>query len=163
MNNPRLYERRLNEFKKNISSKKGIVNYFQIKNLNDITFQNESNNSCKLTIKYKHVNFDINKNNIFELPAELNDVISTYLPSYIKITLTIKYPPDYPFKPPTWSLTELSHNINLHADVEEYYSSIVDAHNRENREWLPSTWVEKDVILFISRINHFDSVMRETL
>ena len=120
-------------------------------------------NYCDLLIYYINTlhTFDLVANNIAELPVDINRKINEYLPCYITLQLRIDYSSrNYPFLPPIWYM--VSHNNYLACSLqnaEEYYNYIIANHNEcNNANWSPVITIEKDILSFIVRINHFDSL-----
>jgi hypothetical protein len=107
------------------------------------------------------------------LPELAMDIISDYLYSELRLQFKISFGPDYPFSQPTWSLvsvhSELGHDSNQYGGMtmKDYYAYLVDMHNNNYirnvgqevvSNWSPAITIDKDVLCFISRINHFDSI-----
>jgi hypothetical protein len=87
----------------------------------------------------------------------INDIIATYATDIINIKIKINHYDDYPFKFPVWNLTTLLYNIKYPLNLRDYYKYIIDNHNnRYKTDWSPAIGVEKDILEFISKINHFD-------
>jgi len=95
--------------------------------------------------------------NIESLPMDIICNISSYLNCYLTIKTKIVYPPDYPFVAPQWSLVCVQHNMVSRLNLKEYYEYLVETHNNQYQvDWSPSIHVDKDILDFIRRINHFD-------
>ena len=136
-----------------------IENYFGIINQPNKTLNftiKREENEVYFTISFvKYYNIDIKR-----LPKEINDIISTYASDSINIKLKILHYDDYPFKHPVWSLLDVFYNINLPINLIEYYNYIVKNHNdRYNMDWSPAICIEKDILEFIQKINHFDALI----
>jgi hypothetical protein len=92
------------------------------------------------------------------IPNEINEIIASYynidiIYLQIKIVLT----PMYPFHPPEWLLLAVKNNFHHSMNLHEYYQYIVDNHNQQyTHYWSPASDIEKDVVDFIRKINHFD-------
>jgi hypothetical protein len=99
-------------------------------------------------------------NNIRELPPERNRAISEYLPSYITLTVRIDYTNTYPFTIPKWSLISCNDRLaSSLKNAENYYKYMVDIHNNAYmHNWSPAINIDKDILQFMIRINHFDSL-----
>lgn len=109
----------------------------------------------------------------FDLPIELNQLIREYLIYIIKIQIKIKYSPSYPFSPPIWFLQGVRHNLATDVCLLDYYSYKVNQHNQTyttyitlgnhlnftENAWTPAITVEKDILSFVQKINHFDEVL----
>jgi hypothetical protein len=110
------------------------------------------------------LNIHVEKKHYYDfktLPSDISNLISEYLPEYITICVEITYPPDYPFKPPLYTLLSTNYNIsNLPISIHNYYTTIVDNHNLQyDREWSAAIDIEKDILYFICRINHFEYLL----
>ena len=103
----------------------------------------------------------------FNLPVELCDIINSYTSNFISLKFKIQYHVNYPFQQPVWSLiseqndmTHLPKNIVL----SEYYQDIVERHNGQYRElsrgynWSPAITIRTDMINFVMKILHFDTI-----
>ena len=107
----------------------------------------------------------------FTLPPELNRLIQEYLIYEIEIKIKIKYSQSYPFSPPIWFLQGVKHNLATEACLLDYYSYKVNQHNHSYSAylinlgthsvdgWTPAITVEKDILSFVQKINHFDEVL----
>lgn len=121
------------------------------------------NTYCDITIHYTHTQttFDLVSNNIRELPPEINRAIAEYLPSYIILSLRMDYTTSYPFDIPKWSLVSCDDRLaSSLKNAETYYKDIVDIHNNtyQQHNWSPAIDIDKDILQFMIRINHFDSL-----
>jgi len=125
--------------------------------------------SILLTITFTKTSPYVN----FSLPAELNKVINEYLDYFIEIKINIKYWQSYPFTPPIWFLQGVRHNLETKVCLLDYYSYKVNQHNQSytacisignhpnyiETAWTPAITVEKDILSFVQKINHFDEVV----
>ena len=112
--------------------------------------RNSNNNVMIFYIDY----YKKNLYNFQNLPIEINSMIASYTQEYIRIALKIVFTSEYPFRAPIWSLMNVRHNMNTPLNLTEYYEYIVDNHNTQH--WSPVTRIEKDVLDFIRKINHFE-------
>jgi hypothetical protein len=136
-----------------------IENYFGIinepnKKLNFTTKREE--NEVYFTVSFvKSYNIDIR-----ELPKEINDIISSYASEFININLKILHYNNYPFHPPEWCLSKILCNIKLPFDIKDYYNYIIKNHNdKYKNDWSPAIDIEKDILEFIQKINHFEMLI----
>ena len=116
---------------------------------------------CILHIHYTHTaGFDLNTYNIIALPPDINNYIAEYLPSYITLSIRIDYMPPYPFSPPVWGLVACDDRLmSSLPNAEEYYKYIITNHNNmNNTSWSPAIEISSDILQFITRIHHFDSL-----
>lgn len=101
------------------------------------------------------------------LPESVLAIIADYIYCEIRLLFNIAFPERYPFNPPIWSIVsseiKFSHNSNEYGgmNLHDYYAYLVEMHNnhyhyRDN--WTPSYSINQDVLLFINRINHFNSI-----
>lgn len=105
----------------------------------------------------------------FDLPPELLGKIRSYLTYKIEVKLKIHYSLDYPFAPPIWFLQGVTHTIPNQVDLTDYYCYKVNRHNSQyvqylvdgisNTSWTPAIAIEKDILTFIQKINHFDEML----
>jgi len=86
--------------------------YFNIKNtenhIRKVSLEQEDDSLRRyiLTIESYNRDYDLFKNNIIELPRDMNNEIYAYLFSGHKIKYSIVLPPDYPFVVSVWNLIE---------------------------------------------------------
>jgi len=139
-----------------------IENYFGIINKPEtnvrISIIRDGNDVLLDILFEKTYSFDIVK-----LPVVINEIIATYATDIINIKIKINHYDDYPFRTPVWFLTTLFYNINSPLNLPDYYKYIIDNHNNRfnkcNKDWSPAIDVEKDILEFISKINHFDYLL----
>lgn len=118
--------------------------------------QKTENNTLLLTIQVEKKHYHDFK----QLPSDLSHYISEYLTEYITICIEIIFPTEYPFQPPIYTLLSTKYNIGLPISVDNYYNKLVDNHNIQyKREWSPAIDIEKDILYFICRINHFEYLL----
>lgn len=101
-------------------------------------------------------------NCIGNLPKELINEIIEYIPihTFLDMNLTIDYPVEYPFRPPQWSLSNISTNCQLKINLTEHYQSIIKEHNKSHGYgWSPATDMDMDILDLFSKINHFDELI----
>ena len=117
------------------------------------------NTYCIIFIHYVHTinDFDLVANNIRGLPPEINRMISEYLPSYITLQIRLDYTDNYPFDAPTWLLISCDDRLaSSLKNAEEYYRYLIDNHNSVYSQcWSPAIDIDRDILMFIVRINHF--------
>ena len=131
----------------------GIINQPN-KSLN-FTLKREENELYFTVSFLKSCNIDIK-----EFPKEINDIISSYSSEFIKINLKILHYADYPFHPPEWSLLNILCNIKIPFNLNDYYNYIINNHNEMYKtDWSPAINIEKDILEFIQKINHFDMLI----
>lgn len=112
-----------------------------------------SDNESLFVIKYLQNNI---MSDLRFLPLEIINLITSFGDDYISITTKVIYPSDYPFCPPIWSLVDVQHNINTSLNLNDYYEYLVDSHNSQyNTDWSPAIHIDKDLLDFIQRVNHF--------
>jgi hypothetical protein len=149
-----------------------MSSYYQLKNGPDEGVSIEKDvkeGSVYLTIRYKKKN----ECPSLDLPPELLSYISEYLNYYIEIKTKITYSPNYPFAPPVWFIQEVTHNIPGQFYMLDYYSYRVSQHNKSyntyllkmqdpylyNEGWNPAISIDKDILSFIQKVNHFDEML----
>ena len=119
--------------------------------------QKENENNILLTTRFLKKKKAVN---ILAFPVEINDIIASYCDEFINLTMQISHPQDYPFVPPIWSLINVQDNVNSLLNIPEYYEYKIETHNSQYRDyWSPATDIEKDILDFIQKINHFDYLL----
>jgi hypothetical protein len=97
---------------------------------------------------------------ILELPIEISRLIASYNRDIITIKIKILLTDDYPFTRPVWVLDSVEGNINTQLNLTEYYEYIVENHNNMYElDWSPAISIDKDILEFVQKINHFDYVL----
>ena len=106
------------------------------------------NISPLITIKIKEPS--IHKHNII---IQYGDIL--------KIKIDIDYPNDYPFTPPKWVLKYSIFKEEFHSFyLSDYYQYIINTHNNQyDLYWSPVIMLEKDILIFVTRINHFEYIL----
>jgi hypothetical protein len=126
-------------------------------------------NSMYLTIRYKNTPYCP----CFQLPTDIVSYIRKYLTHRIEIKTKIVYSSNYPFVPPIWFIQSVKHTFQI--DLLDYYIDKVHQHNTTYLtymmnpfdvnslsllgDWSPAISVEKDILYFLQKINHFDEVL----
>lgn len=129
----RLYQ----EFKENAPN---IAAYFQMKDV-QYTFELLPDN----LFQFKIIHETLPPYVFPTLPTELSIHISTFLYSRNEIEYQVKYPEDYPFKPPKWTLLTI-------LTPEAYKRAAVILNYQYGLSWSPAISVEKDVLNMIGMI-----------
>lgn len=106
---------------------------------------------------------------LLQMPPEMIAKIRSYLTYKIELKVKIQYSENYPFSPPTWSFNSVTHTIPNQVNLTDYYIYKVSCHNnqyvqylldgRYRTEWTPAITIEKDILTFIQKINHFDEML----
>jgi hypothetical protein len=97
--------------------------------------------------------------NFNNLPIEIIREIQEYGKHFIDMEIDIYFPNKYPFIRPLWCLKNIIHNIKLEQpiNIKNYYYNIINNHNNQNKKyWSPANEIEKDILGFIIKINHFE-------
>jgi len=161
-----------------------LANYFQLqtKPLEKIHIHTEvEDHLIHLQIKYEKMAPSLD----LSLPPELIRLIGEYLSYSILVHTKIEYSLNYPFVPPVWFMEEVKHNMVRHEYepfyLLDYYIAKLKDHNRqynryiidhegwndisgigirerENDLWTPAISVEKDILVFLQRIYHFEEM-----
>lgn len=154
---------RLTRFQEKFQNK-SIEDYFDIvgENSNEtINFTcNVMNEIINLEIKFVKRNTLIY--DIHELPLDISrKIFEYYNTDFIFININIIYHNrNTPFIAPIWYLNNVKHNLTIPIDLTEYYNDIIAYHNSLNRiQWSPAIDVDKDMLDFIQKINHFDYML----
>jgi len=141
-------------------------------NIDKVNVDDANDIYCILSVEYKRKNDEVYETlyQITQLPECVLENISDYVynHNYLRLKFKITFPNDYPFGPPLWSMVSIDNTIKHDAlaygglTLTDYYNHLVEVHNRryrdENRQWYPNITVEKDVLMFLTRINHFDCI-----
>jgi hypothetical protein len=151
-----------NRFKRfeDIYQRQSLEKYFGLKHNYDVfKFVPQKTDINKLTLDIQVVKNHYHDFNY--LPSDISNIISEYLQEYIYICVEITFPSDYPFKPPMYTLLSTKYNIvKFPISIDRYYATIVDNHNLQyKREWTPAMDIDKDILYFICRINHFEYLL----
>lgn len=102
--------------------------------------------------------------NIANFPVEICDKIFAFSCYAIELQFQITFMNTYPFEAPFWTLVEVKNTIpkaNLPYPtykLSDYYQHVVSMHNKlyqNPKNWSPAIDIEKDVLDFIRKINHF--------
>ena len=106
--------------------------------------------------------------NYIGLPTSINLLIADYLPEKNEINLNfkIKYPDNYPFSHPVWNLesanTSMKSKLPDSISFYNYYKYLVDKKNNYYETfnyWSPMITMEKDILTFLSYLNHFEEIV----
>jgi len=126
---------------------KGLENFYNISDKRlSIKICRIDENIVQFDIKFKRV----------PRISLLNKKITKYILLYVKkfaeetinISLSVKYPRYYPFKPPEWILCKYNDNI-LNEDISIYYKFIIQAHNEIysiREQWSPAIFLRMDFL-----------------
>ena len=157
------FEKRYARYLERIGSA-NLKEYFQIDTKPNQTLhmdcrkRQESNNELRFTVRFQKQNFCPT----LDLPDDLQRIIQDYNHNYVGITVHIEFPVTYPFKPPTWYLIDVEHNLPISLHLRDYYDTIVQNHNTQYwNDWSPAIDIEQDILYFVQRINHFDYILDE--
>jgi hypothetical protein len=148
-----------------------LARYYQLKKgpYESIDIRKEVvDSSIQLTIRYqKKAHCPC-----FDLPPEMLANIRSYLTNTIELHLKILYSIDYPFSPPVWVMRGVTHTIPTQVDLLDYYCYKVNCHNRQyvqdflggnsTSSWSPAISIEKDILTFIQKVNHFNEMLVTT-
>lgn len=78
--------------------------------------------------------------------------INQFANDTVNIMLRVKYPKDFPFKPPIWHLIDYSDNI-CSDDISIYYNYIIHQHNEKyNIYWSPVITLRIDFLILLIKI-----------
>lgn len=141
-----------------------LARYYQLKKsfTESIDISKEVNgSSIYLTVVYRKKI----KCPAFDLPPEMLEEIQKYLTYKIELKLKIVYSENYPFAPPIWFMNGVAHTIPRQVDLTSYYCYKVNCHNGQYVQdflggmWTPAITIEKDILTFIQKINHFDEML----
>lgn len=132
--------------------------YFGISNIQIEVLENENEIFVTTHFNHKSPVYDIQ-----QLPIEISRLIASYNETYIIIKTKIHFGNSYPFDRPIWTLLDVEHNVNGSISLKEYYQYIVDNHNQQYvRYWSPAITIDKDILEFVQKVNHFQYLENET-
>lgn len=80
--------------------------------------------------------------------------VESFAKEHINIELLVKYPCDYPFNPPVWSLNKYRDNI-VNEDMSKYYEHIIQSHNEVysvRRQWCPIITLRTDFLDLLMKL-----------
>lgn len=148
-----------------------LARYFQLKKTlyESIDILKEVvDSSLHLTVVYRKKT----KCPVLDLPSEMLALIRSYLTYKIELKLKIVYSEGYPFAAPVWFMNGVTHTIPNQVDLTDYYCYKVRYHNSNyvnnyldgilTSSWTPAIAIEKDILTFIEKINHFDEMLVTT-
>jgi hypothetical protein len=159
----RRYEQFINNFKNS-----SIEKYFGINTSNNsklkISVSKLEKTDCiknptKITLRIISIGKNKNIYNFNNLPIEIMLKIQEYGNHFVDMEIDICFSNQYPFDQPLWYLKNINHNIKVEQQlsIEEYYNYIINNHNNQNKKyWSPANEIEKDILGFIIKINHFE-------
>jgi len=145
-----------------------LARYYQLKNSShefiDVS-KEVKGSSIYLTIVYrKKLHCPV-----LDLPPEMMSKIRSYLTYKIELKLKIVYSENYPFVPPMWFMKCVKHTIPNQVDLTDYYCYKVRCHNSQyvqdflegisTSSWTPVIAIEKDILTFIQKVNHFNEML----
>ena len=135
-----------------------LSEFFGCKNMSIVVEKNDT--ELYITFTYKNKNSPIH----FNLPIEINKLIYSFCGDFIEIKTRLACPKFYPYNPPIWNLVKVNNNLYNRRIITltEYYESIVEHVNHSNKElsnWSCIYGFEKEILRFLVRINHFESVI----
>ena len=141
--------RMLEEFKINLNGQ-SIKNYFNIEQQIDFKLKKHKECGCLFSFKYGVDPFIYNISN---LPQDINHYIKTFINKNYIISFDLKFPADYPFKPPQWELNSPINNKQLNKEID----CIIKIHNYKYKyDWSPWIMIEKDVLFMIESLLKID-------
>ena len=94
-------------------------------------------------------------NSINDLPIVLNNYILKYIcDTYLIIDIQIKYPTDYPFKPPIYKLVDIRTNTSNRIYIKQFIEAKIFKYNNCNKvdgcfNWSPAISIKKDILQFM--------------
>ncbi len=111
-----------------------------------VQFDHMDNHTIKFHILFDHST----QTSLLEdkISKDLLMDVASFAKENIHIELVVKYPCDYPFNPPTWSLDNYSDNI-IKEDISKYYEHIIQSHNEVysvRGQWSPTIPLRVDFL-----------------
>ena len=150
------FGRRMNRYKTTINLP--LREYYGFNEKINILVE-EGTNELNVTVLYKNKH---PKLSFAGMPSEVNDIINSFCGDFIEIRASLSCPKFFPFHPPIWQIIKVNNNLYNRGiiQLEEYYTYIVEGVNRSNvTNWSPAYGFETEILRFLMRINHFESVV----
>ncbi len=147
-----------------------LANYYQLKQGPQESTTIETTVQSNQILFTMHYQKSVTPQNI-RLPLELIRHIYGYLTYHIQVDTKIEYSSHYPFAPPIWYMEKVTHTLP-HTGYEplyllDYFIDKIRQHNHlyhilllEGTQWTPAISVEKDMLMFVARIHHFDEILK---
>ena len=134
-----------------------IEDFYQLPNTENekvaITFKIENLRLVNVSIKYIKTTKCRSFKTLFptiDLPLELVNHITGYLPDIININLNVIIPEHYPFNPHVWEIVSAK---NSKKSGEMIFYDIINKHNCYNTgDWSPAMSLEKDILCLIEKL-----------
>lgn len=105
-----------------------------------------------LQINHKKRDFNLTKNNIKELPCDVNRFISEYLLIDMELEIGMTFPRDYPFSSPSWQILSLNQKCSQYNTLQlvSKYQKQMDCFTNSYC-WSPAMFVEKQILHFLAQ------------
>jgi hypothetical protein len=129
--------------------------YFGLKDTNlvthDISMTRDNNNPFQYNIKIKRYarDYDLIKNNIRQLPRDVNNYIYGFLVGNTKINITVNMPIEYPFRPAKWTVNEFIKNGKNCANRALFETMKIE---RKLCDWPISMYIDKQILYYLTML-----------
>lgn len=129
--------------------------YFGLKNTNllthDISMTRVNNKPFQYNIEIKKYSrdYDLIKNNIRQLPRDVNNYIYGFLVANTKINITVNLPIEYPFRPAKWTVTEFIKNGKNSPNRALFETMKIE---RKLCDWPISMYIDKQLLYYLTML-----------
>lgn len=161
MNNSKLIgiiERREKRLKENGCDFTKMHEYFGFINTNlithDISMERDQEDPFQYNIQVKRYarDYDLIKNNINQLPRDVNNYIYEFLVTNTKINITVNLPNGYPFTQPVWTVTEFIKNGKCSPNRALFETM---KHKMRFCDWSSTMYVDKQLLYYLSTLTMY--------
>ncbi|GAG51073.1 unnamed protein product, partial [marine sediment metagenome] len=83
---------------------------------------------------------------------------------YKNIDIRIEYPPDYPFKPPKYSLVDVRTNASNKLYIKHFIESKILQYNKcwnDPNNWSPAYGIKADILCFLVYLERLRSIINK--
>jgi hypothetical protein len=153
-----LMDRRENYLKHGGCDMSKIHEYFGLKNTNlvthDISIIRDANNPFQYNIEIKRYarDYDLIKNNIRQLPRDVNNYIYGFLVTHTKINITVKLPIEYPFKSAKWRVTKFIKNGKNSPNRALFETMKID---KKLCDWPLTMYIDKQLLVYMTMLTMY--------
>jgi len=153
-----LMERRENYLKRGGCDMKKMHEYFGLKNTSlvthDISMTRDDNIPFQYNIEIKRYarDYDLIKNNIRQLPRDVNNYIYGFLVTHTKINITVKLPIQYPFQPTKWTVTKFIKNGKNSPNRALFETMKID---KKLCDWPLTMYIDKQLLAYLTLLTMY--------
>jgi hypothetical protein len=132
--------------------------YFGLKNTNlithDISMTRDPDNPLQYKIEIKRYtrDYDLIKNNIRQLPRDINNYIYGFLVTNTKINITVKMPIEYPFKSAKWTVTKFIKNGKNSPNRALFETMKIE---KKLCDWPLTMYIDKQLLVYLTMLTMY--------